>query len=56
MDGQDGQDKSDSELKSQSSNLQFHILTILTIHVNSFFRGATRSLTLGLLFLVSLRF
>jgi endonuclease/exonuclease/phosphatase family metal-dependent hydrolase len=53
MGRQDGQGKSDSDLKSQSSNLQFHLLPILSIHVNSFFRRATRSLTLGLLPLIS---
>src|SRR5215207_9748441 len=53
MDGQDGQDTSDSEPISQSSNLQSHILTILSIHVNSLFRRANRSLTLGLLLLAS---
>ena len=37
MGGQDGQDKSDSGLKSESSNLQFQILTIPSTRVNSFF-------------------
>ena len=53
MDGQDVQDEPDSELKSQCSNLQFHILNVLSIRVNSSFRRAPRSLTFGLLLLLS---